>query len=137
MPGLKKEKRNLESIKDMMKREESPVEPTILQATAEEQIPLYTETFNEKIGSATRARYEAGNPPRLHKLLFNAIVAALNGQKKGSVNLSPILTDLESSRGVCTKVLSCLEAYGYLRITRDGKGKGKTLTFEILQDIPE
>lgn len=136
MPGLKKD---LGHITGMM--EEAPTTPQKQDIARDkmaktEVLPLYAETFNKKMGAGARARYDAGNPPRLHRLLFEAIEYALDGEKRGHVNLAPIIENLGTSRGVCTKILSCLEAYGYLRITRDGKGPGKTLIFEICRNMP-
>lgn len=97
----------------------------------------YSKIFQNKVGDRLKARYETGDPPRLHRLLFDTLVRELHGQDKGIVVLSPIISELRTSQAAVAQILSCLEAYGYLRITRipnriDG---GTNLEFEILRKI--
>lgn len=140
MPGLKgepSEPKKMGNILGMMvapeplKKEKTPA--TAMPHGAD---PLYTETFEQKIGSTTKAKYEAGNIPRLHKELFLAIVKELNGKKKGDVNLTPILETIDTNRATSVKILSCLEAYGYLKISRQQNVRGHGRIFEILREMP-
>lgn len=103
----------------------------------EERGMIYSKNFHNDIGDRLKARYEAEDPPRLHRLYFDAIVRALNGQNKGIVVLAPIIDELKTSRTASVRVLSCFEAYGYVRITRipNIREGGTSLEFEILRKM--
>lgn len=142
MPGLKGERKGLDNIKSMMaKREKSALNeiPEILNFTVAdlpEAAPaqMYSDVFL-KVGSTTRAKYESGNPPLLHRTYFEALVKNMNGQRKANVILEPILQELRMSRGVSISILSCLEHYGYLQIERIPNVRGKRLMFEVLHGM--
>lgn len=103
----------------------------------EEEGMIYSKIFQNDVGVRLKARYDAGDPPRLHRLLFDAIVRELDGQNNGVVVLAPIISKLKTTRDATMRILSCLEAYGYMRITRvpNKKGGQGNLEFEILRRI--
>lgn len=150
MPGLKGEQpKGLGKIKAMMvDTEEQNLtlskdagNATQLESCGAEQIAgaeneekLYTDVF-AKVGSVTRAKYEKGSLPRLHRMLYMAILQAMNGKKREHVVLTPILDELEIGRSVSLIILACLEHYGYLAIRRVPNVRGKQLEFEVLRYI--
>jgi len=146
MPGLKgekKESKGIDNIKSMMaSRENTAVND------AEEERPqeidkslssagtskLYEKAF-AAVGSTIRKKYEAGKMPLLHEVLFRNIVSAMGGEKKAPVILTPILEKMEIGRTSSTRILACLEHYGYLRLRRIEGVRGKKIEFEISRDV--
>lgn len=98
---------------------------------------VYSKIFQKEIGARMRARYDAGDPPRLHRLVFDAIVRELDGQNRGIVLLSRIEKELQTTRVAVLRILSCFEVYGYMRIIRirNRIEGGTNLEFEILRRI--
>jgi hypothetical protein len=153
MPGLKvKGLSNLNSVIERRQREKSeseqrPAEDNPFpQIEAQEIAPefmkkpdsgevgarMYEKIF-ERIGTTTRRRYESGAMPWLHKLMFDEIRQAIgvSGIERQIV-LTPLIEKLGISRAQCLNILSCLEHYGYLSMTRL-KGRGKPIAFTILK----
>jgi hypothetical protein len=92
---------------------------------------VYSKIF-AAVGNTTRRRYESGKIPHLHLLLFNEIKAAVAASGT-NVKLGPILEKLDMTRASSMTILSCLEAYGYLRLERE-KGK-RSFVFQVLKGI--
>lgn len=148
MPNLKLD--HIENIKNMMehrekepeKNKENPADTPKLtrkdiSEDAEKSLKtqstftkIYAKHF-KKVGSTIKSKYENGNPPRLHKALYSAIVKAMDGADEAMIILTPILERLDTSRSSSLRILSCLEAYGYLEIKRAENIKGKGLIFRI------
>jgi len=151
MPGLKgttapAQKKGLNNFAAAMERREQEREPQTV-AVAPRLVrenthsgdafggQIYVNQFR-KVGTTTRSKYEAGKMPRVHRMLFDEIRAAMIGREGSAVKLAPILEKLEISRNQAQLVLSCLEAYGYLKITRATTAAGKTakgLVFKIMK----
>jgi len=151
MPGLKgttapAQKKGLNNFAAAMERREQEREPQTV-AVAPRLVredthsgdvsggPIYANQFS-KVGTTTRSRYESDKMPRVHQILFDEIKNALAEKEESIVKLAPILEKLEISRNQAQLILSCLEAYGYLKITRATTAAGKTakgLVFKIMK----
>jgi hypothetical protein len=146
MPGLKGKKEDAPTQADkaqgldniltiMEKREKTELPANSITAsenrasaadkTPERHETVYSKTF-ATVGNTTRRRYESGKLPHLHLLLFNEIKAAI-------VEFGPILERLDMTRASSMTILSCLEAYGYLRLERE-KGK-RSFVFQVLKRV--
>lgn len=143
MPKLKLDKLSgVQSIKNMMehrekgqKDEKEPERKTENPLQTESApVKIYEKEF-VKVGSTIRSKYEKGDPPRLHKMFYAAIVKAMNGEDEAIVTLTPILEELNTNRTSSLRMLSCFEAYGYLEIRRAKNVKGKSLIFRVLQPM--
>jgi len=106
-----------------------PVEFVENTSSSEE---LYSNIFETKAGARIRTRYEENNMPRVHKLLYDAIRNEIGNEKEKHIILQPILDVLDILRSQCILILSCLEHYGYLKITRL-PGTGRPLSFKLLK----
>jgi hypothetical protein len=150
MPGLKGKKEdtpiqadkaqgldNILAIMEKREKTELPADPIMTsedRASAANKTPEHQETVYSKIfatvGNTTRRRYESDKMPHLHLLLFNEIKAAIAASGP-NVKLGPILEKLDITRASAMTILSCLEAYGYLRLERE-KGK-RSFVFQVLR----
>jgi hypothetical protein len=150
MPGLKEKKEdtpthadkaqgldNILAIMEKREKTELPAAPITASedcASAADKTPERQETVYSKIfatvGNTTRRRYESGKIPHLHLLLFKEIKAAI-AESGPNVKLGPILENLDMTRASSMTILSCLEAYGYLRLERE-KGK-RSFVFQVLK----
>lgn len=151
MPGLKgiktavaTQKKSLDNFTATMERrqlEREPetvaIAPRLQRAEKTSNIPsLYANLFDKKVGRVTRAKYESGKLPRAHKELFEEIKSALEGRVEAVINLTPILGKLDLSRSQTQIVLSCLEAYGYVQLSRAISRTGqelKQIVFKVLK----
>lgn len=144
MPGLKQPRnKGLANIDEIMALREETEERQESSPAAEEDInhiningaaKLYSRNFSA-IGNVLRRKYEDGNPPRLHKQFYHAIVKAMAGKTRDMVILAPILKELEIGRASAIKMLSCFEEYGYMRFKRATNERGRLLIIEILKQM--
>ena len=140
MPGLKgqNEVKNIRNLIERRGTQTIDIQPAPAKKTEIEPVRkhLYEDVFKQQIGSTTRAKYETGKLPRLHKQFYEAIIEAMDGQES-IVEIGPILKELQTTYCVSIRILSCLEAYGYLQISRKPNARGKRLIFRVLKKVPK
>jgi len=70
----------------------------------------------ESSTSRNEKRYRQGTMPVLHKVFFEAIIKALNGEKSGIFVIQEFGPSVGISRGGAHRILKALEENGYIKL---------------------
>lgn len=89
-------------------------------------------TNEEENLSRNQKRYRQGIMPALHKVLHDAIIKALDGEKSGRFVMAEFAPSVGISRGGGYRILKALEENGYIRIIPNNR-RNQGTEIEILK----